>query len=359
MINLAELPSSNFCGEPIDEHDYCKKDLDIKSLIKKSKEKVFINQKEILLYFQENIVRGRALDLGSLDEVTEGETNNISVDRDNILKTTFDEIEYISDFRLTFCVDFISEESVDLGGPRKEWLEIINREIYDVYFKNGLRELLKDDYWKVGVMIAIALLQNGPVPVLPSEVCDSLAKVESPSDNVCIKQLRKGLQKVGMASILCEYPSLLLVLKPSSSKKLKVAGDILQLLKADFSEPGSNAIRLEKECYSVFVKYVREVAAGRRTCGQKKLDLGSILKFVSGATEEPLLGFTIKPKITFVLPKENTVDNRKRANFAPSSHTCSNELILPRPTMVWKLPNAEILYNIYDLAFSSDFFGLR
>jgi len=326
-------------------------------LITKSKQKVFINEKEILLFFQKNIIIGRALDLGSLDEVTLGETNNISVD--NILNTTFDEIEYISDFRITFRVDFISEESVDLGGPRKEWLEMMNREIYDVYFKNGLRELLKDEYWKVGVMIAIALLQNGPTPVLPSEVCDSLARAESPSDNVCIKQLRKGLEKVGMASILREYPSLLLVLKPNSSKKLKVAGDILQILKPEFSEPGSNALRFEKDYYSGFVKYVREVAAGRRTCGQKKLELGSILKFVSGATEEPLLGFTIKPKITFVMLKENTVDNHNRANFAPSSHTCSNELILPRPTLIWKLPNAETLYNIYDLVFSSDYFGLK
>ena len=104
---------------------------------------MFINQKEIILYFQENIVRGRDLDLGSLDEVTEGEINSISVDRDNILKTNLDEIEYISDFRLTFCGDFISEEFFDLGGPSKEWLEIINREIFAVYFKNGLRELLR------------------------------------------------------------------------------------------------------------------------------------------------------------------------------------------------------------------------
>ena len=42
------------------------------------------------------------------------------IDRDDIVKTTFDELEYIENFRLTFSIDFIAEEASDLGGPRKE-----------------------------------------------------------------------------------------------------------------------------------------------------------------------------------------------------------------------------------------------
>jgi hypothetical protein len=46
-----------------------------------------------------------------------GDTNYITVDRDQILESTFSELKYINNFRLTFKVDFMGEESVDLGGP--------------------------------------------------------------------------------------------------------------------------------------------------------------------------------------------------------------------------------------------------
>ena len=47
----------------------------------------------------------------------------------------------------------------------------------------------------------------------------------------------------------------------------------------------------EKELYSMFVKYEREVAGGKRLSGQKKLELSDILQFTTGASEEPVLGF--------------------------------------------------------------------
>lgn len=81
----------------------------------------------------------------------------ITVDRSNILKTTFAEFESIGDFCKTFEVDFMGEEARDLGGPKKEWI-LMNQAMKEKYFANGLREFLADDYFFVVVMMGIALL---------------------------------------------------------------------------------------------------------------------------------------------------------------------------------------------------------
>jgi hypothetical protein len=50
----------------------------------------------------------------------------------------------------------------------------------------------------------------------------------------------------------------------------------------------------ENQVYSKFIKYVREVSRGRRVT-----TLANILEFVTGASEEPVLGFALNPSITF------------------------------------------------------------
>ena len=57
---------------------------------------------------------------------------------------------------------------------------------------------------------------------------------------------------------------------------------LIHLLTAKFSEEGSNSLIYEKAVYGRFVKYVKEVASGRRVTS-----LENILEFVSGANEEP------------------------------------------------------------------------
>ena len=86
------------------------------------------------------------------------------MDRDRVLETTFSELEFIDNYRLTFKVDFMGEESVDQGGPRKEWIRLMNRQMKDKYFDNGLRQYLSKDYYYVGVMLGVAMLQNGQMP---------------------------------------------------------------------------------------------------------------------------------------------------------------------------------------------------
>ena len=59
----------------------------------------------------------------------------------------------------------------------------MNAAIKNKYFDNGLREYLADDYYHVGIMIGIALLQNGQLPTfMPSDVIESLvSRVEIPA----------------------------------------------------------------------------------------------------------------------------------------------------------------------------------
>ena len=52
------------------------------------------------------------------------------------------------------------------------------------------------------------------------------------------------------------------------------------------------------------MKYARNVANGRR----EPITVNSLLLFVTGAAEEPVLGFTIHPSITFLCEDENSVE---------------------------------------------------
>ena len=120
---------------------------------------------EMLRYLQKKIVRGRPLEVTNHSVELEGGTNFITVDRENILQTTFEELKDVADPRITFEVQFYGEQAVDSGGPRKEWLRLCNQNIKLKYFDNGLKEHLSEDYFYVGQLISIVLLQNGQLPV--------------------------------------------------------------------------------------------------------------------------------------------------------------------------------------------------
>ena len=120
---------------------------------------------EMLRYLQKKIVSGRPLEVNNSSRILEGETNFITVDRHNILETTFEELKHGADPRITFEVQFYGEQAVDSGGPRKEWIRLCNHKIKDIYFDNGLKEHMSEDYYYVGQMVCIALLQNGQLPV--------------------------------------------------------------------------------------------------------------------------------------------------------------------------------------------------
>lgn len=177
---------------------------------------------------------------------------------------------------------------------RKEWIRLCNQKIRDTYFDNGLKEHMSEDYFYIGQMVCIALLQNGQLPVyIPEEILQSIfidKDVELPP---CVRELKCGMDTLGIPMFGRKYPMLLYLLRPSSIISLSVR-HLLFLLKADFSEEGSNMLIHEKAIYSKFVKYVRGVSSGRRV-----VSLGNILEFVTGSSEEPPLGFAKHHKFSF------------------------------------------------------------
>ena len=342
---------------------------DINAIISEAKAQGLTDPAEVLKFLQKMILTGRALEVESSDETIDGETNYITVDRERILETTFSELQYITNFRVTFQVDFMGEECVDNGGPRREWIRLMNQAIKEKYFDHGLRQLLAQDYFYVGIMIAVALLQNGQLPVFVEEsILQQVVSSQQRSDP-CVYQVQRGLEELGLHSALQQLPMLVHVLRPQALHKMNVPF-LLQIFKPKFSEEGSNALKYEKEVYQLFVKYVREVAASRRVCGETTLDLSHILQFATASAEEPVLGFKLAPSLEFVHPREvNEVTSQPGASeeqqplikhdFLPSAHTCTNVLQLPRPTDYIAMPPMERLYTLYDLAFSQPFFGKK
>lgn len=69
------------------------------------------NPVEILRLYQKKIVCGRSLEVENEGDILTGETNFIVVDRNNILKTGFDEISGLSNLRLCLEVQFYDEVS--------------------------------------------------------------------------------------------------------------------------------------------------------------------------------------------------------------------------------------------------------
>ena len=320
----------------IDDNDQQTKTNFVQEIILKAKKENFINPVELLRFLQKEIVVGRVLDIVELDAVNAGETNHISIDRDAILETTFSEFQYITNFMTTFQVDFMGEESYHLRGPRKEWINLMNKAMYNKYFEHGLRDLLSDEYLNVGVMMAIAVFQNGQLPTyVPEDILQNIVK--NSVTNQCIKKLLEGLEIAGLGTILREFPMMLHFFRPGAQQKVNVA-KLKTLIKPQFSEIGSNALLKEKEVYASFNKYLREVFAGRREVSNSKIELGTILEFVTGASEEPVLGFVIEPSIQFVL--------QIQASFYPSSRTCSNVLILPRGNLEKAIPSEERFFEI-------------
>ena len=61
------------------------------------------------------------------------------------------------------------------------------------YFDHGLRPLLAEDYFNVGIMMAVAMLQNGQVPVFVQE--DILQQIVSEGVclDPCVAKIQQGL----------------------------------------------------------------------------------------------------------------------------------------------------------------------
>lgn len=161
----------------------------------------------------------------------------------------------------------------------------------------------------------------------------------------CMLAIRKGLSELGVYQVAKEI-TLLMHLFRKVEKATLTLKQLTSLLEPDFSEEGTNSRKFEGEAYSIFIKYLREVASGRR----EDLTLEHILQFTTNVYEEPVLRFSLHPQIVFVVVFGG--------NFLPRANTCTNCLTIPRGSLTSPLLQVQELHNLYDYAFAGAFFGM-
>lgn len=233
------------------------------------------NPVEILRCAQKLIVQGRPLDVNSPDQPLDGETNFVSIDRFNILKSAMEEFKDLQNPRLTLEVSFYGEQAHDAGDPRKEFFRLCLKEIQQKLFQNGLRELITEEYEFAGTIMALSILQNGPTPrFIPEESLQEIFS-EDPA-RPCISELRKGFMKLGLYEIATRLPVFLYLLRANESNQLS-RRQLILLLRPSFSEEGTNVRKYENDTYAAFSKYIREAASGRKGT----VTLASILQFAT------------------------------------------------------------------------------
>lgn len=89
----------------------------------------------IMRVFQMNTMHGRPLDLTSIDELMEGDTWPIFVSRQNLFEDGMRELlEEGAPFTIPLEVTFYGERAEDYGGPRKEFLSLMCREVTERLF---------------------------------------------------------------------------------------------------------------------------------------------------------------------------------------------------------------------------------
>ncbi|XP_069110269.1 uncharacterized protein [Argopecten irradians] len=201
-----------------------------------------------------------------------------------------------------------------------------------------------EDYEVVGKIFALSVLQNGSIPTF---LCHKSVQSELFGENPvspCIASLRSGLDALGVYQLCKKVPAFQFLFQPTTNKMTYRM--LTTLLKPQFSEDGSNSKEMEKKVYAAFLRYLREVASGRRRC----VTLGKVLQFTTSSEEEPVLGFELHPSIVF-----HGVDE----SFIPTANTCINVMRMPRPTVHMQLPEEAKLFELYDYAFSNTFYGLQ
>ncbi|CAH3129340.1 unnamed protein product, partial [Pocillopora meandrina] len=120
---------------------------------------------------------------------------------------------------------------------------------------------------------------------------------------------------------------------------------LVKLLDPIFSDEATNQRHREERTYRLFLNYLKEVSAGRGVDGN--ISLCSILKFVTGCENEPVLGFQMKPTICF---------DTNMPSCLPMGNTCINRLTLPIGENVSM--TKEEVFSFFDYAFENDYFGL-
>ncbi|XP_033758492.1 uncharacterized protein LOC117340824 [Pecten maximus] len=292
--------------------------------------------KEILRRYQSVFLQGRTLDLTSDEETIEGETTPLYIRRVELFKDAVEELKYQENIRLPLEINFCGEAAQDLGGPRREFFAYINQ-----YAKDNLLETYQNNvklrhvneeavarqhFFYGGLLIGLGIIEGGERP----EFLDSVLKFSEETE--ARTHFVKGLKRTGIWQLMQKRGTLKYLFQPTQEGHIAI-NKFIQTFEVRFSEQGSNKRSLEEAAYRAFVKYAREVYAGRR----EGMTLEKIMKFVCGAEKEPLLGFSMKPTIEF-----------SAEGVLPTAATCIFRLCLPL--------NANV--DLFDLAFMSGHFGM-
>ena len=147
--------------------------------------------------------------------------------------------------------DCYGKRAQNYGGPRRELFATIIKEIYAKYFEKGWREQLANDYEVVGLIFSLSIIQNGLLPRFFEGDMHKVTFKDYPAVNECIKKFRQGVQKLGSMTIIDNFQQFLFLLQPSNSNLLTTK-KLNLLLKANFSEEGSNKRLLENAIYGFF-----------------------------------------------------------------------------------------------------------
>ncbi|XP_015747426.1 PREDICTED: uncharacterized protein LOC107327186 [Acropora digitifera] len=225
----------------------------------------------------------------------------------------------------------VTGRQLDITDPTNELLGDTNFILVDR--ENLLETDLAEKYMTVGVAMGLSVLQNGKIPhFIPEEVLNEI--IQGLSLSSCIKYLQKGLQKIGIHQLMTSLPIFLYLFRPSDGTGPSVK-KLIHLLAPTFDEQGSNSRKHQKEVYNAFIRYTREVSAGRRVMGSVNITLSHILQFVF--SWDPICSYSYR--------------------ILPTANTCINILNLPYPSVTITLSSDEALFNLYDYAFSRAFFG--
>ncbi|KAJ8311316.1 hypothetical protein KUTeg_011136 [Tegillarca granosa] len=309
--------------------------------INTAEEPTFILNKYKMCFLQ-----GRPLGCTAENATIEGETSPIFVRRGYEYVDAIDELVTLDYIRFPLEVGYYGEEAVDLGGPRTEFFTAsINYikehfvEIEGTDYTGSIRKdvnfVINKGYYVAGLLIGLSAIQNGPC----ADFLDCLIRSETWIEGQeHLEMFKLGLKKTGLLQLLERKPSLRFLFQKRQG--MLTVSKLINFLQPNFSEDGSNRRLHENNSYKVFIKYLREVAAGRRP----PVSLNKVLQFISAYEEEPYLGFPMIPTVRFAELPGNI----------PTSNTCIFQLTLP----LLESANEDV-FEKFDLAFMNAFFGLQ
>ncbi|KAF3856847.1 hypothetical protein F7725_017570 [Dissostichus mawsoni] len=239
----------------------------------------------------------------------------------------------------------VFEEGIDSGGPRRELLSLLRKNLKDrpifdgpdghrflVYNANAVRE---DEYYLAGKMIAVSVVHGGPGPhFLSEDLVRYLAGQPSFKATVNLitdEEVGKALEEIENAAsvdalreMTMRHSTMLqtagcLRHVASVEEKKGIVSDYLQWYiigrnsSVIDSPPGSNRRLGESQTLGYWADYLLDCEES-----QTAVSLEDVLMFATGLTSLPPSGFEPSPGIEFL----------DDSPF-PMANTCSNTLKLP------------------------------